>query len=153
MEIKAYQENDLQAIQILEKSRVRYTLLFFSVSASRWQTCLLEDTLDGERIIEDVGPVKKPQLYFHSLGASKGRFEMRLGAEVVATAQARYLDTLTDGHTRDTAYLTWIGVVEQHRGQGIGAEFLTRLAQFLLSKQYRYLHTDTAGHNVRAQGL
>jgi len=78
---------------------------------------------------------------------------MRLGAEVVATAQIRYLDTLTDGHTRDTAYLTWIGVVEQHRGQGIGAEFLTRLAQFLLSKQYRYLHTDTAGHNVRAQGL
>ena len=109
--------------------------------------------MDGERIIEDVTLVKKPQLYFHSLGASKGRFEMRLGAEVVATAQIRYLDTLTDGHTRDTAYLTWIGVVEQHRGQGIGAEFLTRLAQFLLSKQYRYLHTDTAGHNVRAQGL
>ncbi len=32
MEIKVYQENDLQAIQLLEKSRVRYTLLFFCIS-------------------------------------------------------------------------------------------------------------------------
>jgi RimJ/RimL family protein N-acetyltransferase len=58
---------------------------------------------------------------------------------------------LTDGCTRDTAYLTWIGVVEKCQGQGIGTEFLKVLVEYLLGKQYRYLHTDTASVNVGAQ--
>jgi ribosomal protein S18 acetylase RimI-like enzyme len=57
---------------------------------------------------------------------------------------------LTDGHTSDTVYLTKIRVAEQYRSQGIGTAFLTLVAQSLLSRGYRYLHTDTAGSNVRA---
>jgi ribosomal protein S18 acetylase RimI-like enzyme len=84
-------------------------------------------------------------------GASDQRFEVRLKDEVVGTAQVRYLDALTDGHTPDVAYLTWIGVVEQLWGKGIGTQFLKLLIQFLLSRRVRYLHTDTASGNVRAQ--
>jgi RimJ/RimL family protein N-acetyltransferase len=106
--------------------------------------------LDAERI----APVENSQLHFRSThGSSEERFEVRLNAEVVGTAQVRYLDRLTDGYTRDTAYLTWIGVVEPYQSQGIGTEFLKLLAQFLLSRQARYLHTDTASGNVRALRL
>ena len=101
-----------------------------------------------------TAPVENVQLNFCSThGSSEKRFEIRLDAEVVGTAQVRYLDTLTDGYTRDTVYLTWIGVAEQHRSQGIGTEFLKLLVRSLLGRQYRYLHTDTAGDNVRAQQL
>jgi RimJ/RimL family protein N-acetyltransferase len=80
-----------------------------------------------------------------------GGFEIRLNTKVVGTAQARYLDTLTGGYTHDTAYLAWIAVAERHQGKGIGTEFMKLLVQILLGKGYRYLHTDTASDNVRAQ--
>lgn len=98
--------------------------------------------------------VENARLHFCSVpGTGEKRFEIRLNAEVVGTAGVRYLDTLTDGHTCDAVYLSQLRVAEQHRGQQIGTEFLELLVQFLLSKQYRYLHTDTAGSNARAQHL
>jgi ribosomal protein S18 acetylase RimI-like enzyme len=84
-------------------------------------------------------------------GSNEERFELLQDAEVVGAAQVRYLDTLTGGYTRDTAYLTWIGVAEQRRGQGIGAQFLNHLTAHLCGKQLRYLHTDTASENIPAQ--
>lgn len=102
--------------------------------------------------IKCAAPVENARLHLCSTrGSGEERFEVRLDAEVVGTAKVRYLDALTGGYTRDVAYLTWIGVAERHRSQGIGTEFLTLVAQFLLSRGYRYLHTDTAGSNVRAQ--
>lgn len=104
--------------------------------------------------MERLAPVESSQLRFSSShGSNEERFEIRLDAEVVGTAQVRYLDRLTDGYTRDTAYLSWVGVVEQRQGQGIGTKFLKLLTQFLLSRQVRYLHTDTASGNQRAQRL
>lgn len=102
--------------------------------------------------IKCAAPVENASLHLCSTcGSGEERFEIRLGAEVVGTAQVRYLDTLTDGYTRDTAYLTWIGVAEQHQSRGLGTEFLKLLVQSLWSRGYRYLHTDTASGNVRAQ--
>jgi ribosomal protein S18 acetylase RimI-like enzyme len=99
-----------------------------------------------------TGPVENSPLRFGSIaGSSEKKFEIRSDAKVVGTAHVRHLDTLTDGYSRDTAYLTWIGVAEQHRHQGIGTELLKRLSLFLLGRRYRYLHTDTAARNLRAQ--
>ena len=99
-----------------------------------------------------TAPVENGQLNscsMHRMGERK--FEIRLDAEAVGRASVRYLDTLTDGYTRDTVYLTLIRVAEQQQSQGIGTEFVKLLVQFLLGRQYRYLHTDTASDNVRAQ--
>lgn len=97
-------------------------------------------------------PAKYFQLHLCSgHGSSDENYNLLQGSEVVGTAQVRYLDMLTDGYTRDTAYLTWIGVVEHHRGQGLGTEFLNHLIEHLLGKQYLYLHTDTASENILAQ--
>ena len=102
--------------------------------------------------MEQLAPVESSQLRFSSShGSNEESFEIQLDAEVVGTAQVRYLDRLTDGYTRDTAYLSWIGVVEQYQRQGIATELLKLLARALLSRQVRYLHTDTASGNVRAQ--
>jgi ribosomal protein S18 acetylase RimI-like enzyme len=102
--------------------------------------------------IKCAAPVENAHLHLCSTrGSGKERFEIRLDAEVVGTAQVRYLDAPTGGYTRDIAYLTWIGVTEQHQSRGIGTEFLKLVAQSLLSRGYRYLHTDTASGNVRAQ--
>ena len=84
-------------------------------------------------------------------GSNDESFELLQDAAAVGTANVRYLDKLTDGYTSDTAYLTWIGVVEQRRGQGIGAEFINLLIEHLLDKQYLNLHTDTASENIFAQ--
>jgi ribosomal protein S18 acetylase RimI-like enzyme len=99
-----------------------------------------------------TAPVENIELTFCSTpGSGKERFEVQLDTEVVGTAGVRYLDMLTDGHTSDTVYLTKIRVAEQYRSQGIGTAFLTLVAQSLLSRGYRYLHTDAASSNVRAQ--
>lgn len=79
------------------------------------------------------------------------RFVMQLGERRIGAAHVRYLDRLTDGYTRDTAYLSWISVDEPHRGKGFGTELLMLLVQRLLGKGYRYLHTDTAAGNYRAR--
>jgi ribosomal protein S18 acetylase RimI-like enzyme len=101
---------------------------------------------------ECITPVADPQLHFSSIpGTREESFEICLAAEVVGTARLRILDTLTGGCTRDTAYLTWIGVAERHRNQGVGTRFMKQLAQLLSSRQLRYLHTDTASGNLRAQ--
>lgn len=103
---------------------------------------------DMKRIV----PEENARLSFSgALGSGGTAFEIRMNTEVAGTAQVRYLDMLTDGQTRDTVYLSWIGVGEKYRGQRIGTEFLKLVVQFLLDKQYRYLHTDTANSNIRAQ--
>lgn len=84
-------------------------------------------------------------------GSGGEEFEMWRGGEVMATARVGYLDRLTGGRTSDTVYLYWIGVVPPRRGRGIGGEFLMLLAASLLTKGYRYLHTDTAASNMGAQ--
>jgi ribosomal protein S18 acetylase RimI-like enzyme len=76
---------------------------------------------------------------------------VQLGGDAVGIAGVRYLDALTDGYTRDTAYLTRIRVHEQHRGRGVGTDFVRLLVAHLLGMGYRYLHTDTAGENIGAQ--
>jgi len=99
-----------------------------------------------------IAPSENPRLHLgtnNELG--RREFEIRLNTEVVGTAQVRYLDTLTGGYTHDTAYLAWIAVAERHQGEGIGTEFMKLLVQILLGKGYRYLHTDTASDNIRAQ--
>ncbi len=102
--------------------------------------------------MQRIAPAENSQLRLCSSHRPCGeRFEILQDAEVVGTASVTYLDTLTDGCTRDTAYLTWIGVVGQRQGQGIGAKFLSVLVEYLSAKQYLYLHTDTASVNVRAQ--
>ena len=80
-------------------------------------------------------------------------FTARLDTDVVGTAQVRQVDRLTDGYTRDTAYLVWLGVEKRVQGQGIGTEILRMLAEVLLRQGYRYLHTDTAKANIRARLL
>lgn len=82
---------------------------------------------------------------------SEERFEVWLSTEVVGTAQVRYVDRLTVGYTRDTAYLTWIAIEPSCRGQGVGTEFMQLLVGHLLRAGYRYLHTDTASDNIGAQ--
>lgn len=104
--------------------------------------------LDGQV----VDRVENTQLRLCSTcGLTGERFEASLGGEVVGTAHVRYCDALTGGRTRDTAYLTWIGVGEPHQGQGIGTEFLRLLVCLLTRRQVRYLHTDTARRNIGAQ--
>ncbi|MCP4538710.1 MAG: GNAT family N-acetyltransferase [Chloroflexi bacterium] len=82
---------------------------------------------------------------------NKENFQAQLNDETIATAQVRYMGALTNGYAHDVAYLTWIGMHEQHQGKGIGTEFLQLLVEYLTSKGYRYLHTDTASDNLRAQ--
>ncbi len=86
-------------------------------------------------------------------GSAGEMFEARLDGKVVCTARVRSLDRLTGGQATGTAYLTWLGVAEQHRGLGIGNEFLSQLVRLLLSRHVRCLHTDTAIGNVQAQRL
>ncbi len=271
MEIREYQESDLHKLFEYWKRMGTHVPYFFPVPASRWQTCLLNDELDGERIFKrletyfvteddrvlgfvqygqpnfawdekgqkypdpdigvlrhlyfdegrnDVGealltkandylarfrqkhafyhimgmscnarhgklhssqfhvdrllaahgfaieheniyyeldmrvvePVEHARLHFGAIaGEGTDSFEVQLDGETVGTAQVNYLDALTGGETRDIVYLGWIGVREQPRGEGVGTEFLHLLVEYLLSKGCRYLHTDTAGDNVRAQ--
>jgi ribosomal protein S18 acetylase RimI-like enzyme len=102
--------------------------------------------------VECTTPAEEPQLHLRCVpGSGEQSFEIRRNAAVVGTARVRYLHALTGGCTRDVAYLTWIGVVEGQRNQGLGAEFLRHLVQFLSGRQVRYLHTDTASDNLRAQ--
>ncbi len=102
--------------------------------------------------MKSIIPVENVRLSFSSaLGSDGTAFEIRMNTEVAGTAHGRYLDRFTDGHTHDTVYLGWIVVGEEYQGQHIGTEFLKLVVQFLLDKQYRYLHTDTASTNVRAQ--
>lgn len=95
----------------------------------------------------------KPRLRLSRTPAEGGetRFVVGLDAEIVGSAQVRHVDRLTGGYTRDTAYMTWIGVEKPYQGQGIGTELVMLLVECLLREGYRYLHTDTASVNIRAQ--
>jgi ribosomal protein S18 acetylase RimI-like enzyme len=98
--------------------------------------------------------VGNPRMHLDRTFFSSGeRFEVRLNAEVAGTAQVRYLEVLTDGMARDTAYLIWLGVGELHRRQGIGTELMRHIIQWLRGRGYRYLHTDTASDNHGAQAF
>jgi ribosomal protein S18 acetylase RimI-like enzyme len=77
-------------------------------------------------------------------------FEARLDGNVVGTAVVSNLADLTDGGTQHLSYLTWLGVEDKYRGQGIGAVFLSRLGMLLASEGIRFLHTDTAAENFQA---
>jgi ribosomal protein S18 acetylase RimI-like enzyme len=84
-------------------------------------------------------------------GDSETRFTAGLGSEEVGSAQVRHVDRLTDGYTRDAAYLTWFGVEEPVRRRGVGTELMLKLVEFLLNQGYRFLHTDTANGNMPAK--
>ena len=83
-------------------------------------------------------------------GDEKG-FEARLHGEAVGTARIRLLERLTGGLTRDTVYLTWIGVHRHFRGMGLGTQFVQLLLKHLLREGYQHIHTDTASGNAIAQ--
>jgi ribosomal protein S18 acetylase RimI-like enzyme len=105
-----------------------------------------------ERDMSVVEPVDSSRLQFRDTRrGSEGNFKVQLNGETIGTARVRYLDALTGGCTHDTAYLGWIGVHEQHRGTGVGSEFLQLLVAYLSGKGVRYLHTDTASDNLGAQ--
>jgi ribosomal protein S18 acetylase RimI-like enzyme len=80
-------------------------------------------------------------------------FRARQEGDVVGTAEVRYLDRLTGGATQDTAYLTWFGIEEARRGEGLGTAFLSQLVHLLVERGYRSLHTDTARDNGAACAL
>jgi len=271
MEIREYQRGDLHKLFKYWKRVGTSIPYFFPVSVSRWQTCLLEDELDGERVfkslethfvaesnrvlgfvqygqpnfawdesankyydphigvirhlyfekgrndvgeallakaIDRLGRFRQNHAFYHIFGmscnahhgklhssqshveqllqthgftiehenvyyeldmsvvesvgssrlqfrdahrGSEGNFKAQLNGETIGTARVRYLDALTGGYIHDIAYLTWIGVHEQHRGMGVGSEFLQLLVAYLSSKGVRYLHTDTASDNLGAQ--
>lgn len=104
--------------------------------------------------IQLAAPAQNDRVQFRITHESgEPAFEIRWEGKLVGGAKLCYLDTPTGGHTRDVAYLTRLWVDEQHRGRGIGTELLKQLVQFLSSRRYRYLHTDTPDGNLRAQRL
>lgn len=86
-------------------------------------------------------------------GAEGEAFTARLDGREIGGAQVRFLDALTDGCTPDVAYLSWIGLDERYRGQGLGSAFLRLVAGHLRGQGLAWLHADTAGDNVVAQRL
>lgn len=104
--------------------------------------------------------MKKPMVFRRS-GEQKGQlkhvsdehFELWQGGERVGTAQVQWLDKLTGGWTRNAVYLSWLGIAECTRGQGLGTGFLRMIGDRLRESGYRYLHTDTAQSNEKAQSL
>lgn len=54
MSIREYQGNDLHRLFEYWRKVGTGIPYFFPVSAQKWQTCLLEDALDGERIFESL---------------------------------------------------------------------------------------------------
>lgn len=78
-------------------------------------------------------------------------FEVQQNEHSIGTAKVFLMDKLTDGYARDAVYLRWISMKKQHQDKGIGKEFLHLLISYLQNKGYRYLHTDTANTNTRAQ--
>ena len=83
-------------------------------------------------------------------GDEKG-FEARLHGDIIGTAQVRLLERLTGGLTRDTVYLTWIGMHRHCRGMGLGTQFIQLLLEHLQREGYQHIHTDTASDNAIAQ--
>lgn len=66
-------------------------------------------------------------------------------------SEIKYIDRLTDYKEKDIVYLLWIGIDDKAREKRIGTEFLNHIIDFCKAKGYRYLHTDTAINNERAQ--
>lgn len=83
-------------------------------------------------------------------GDEKG-FEARLHGETTGTAQIRLLERLTGGLTRDTAYLTWIGMHKHYRGMGLGTRSTQLLVEHPHREGYQHIHADTASDNAIAQ--
>lgn len=69
----------------------------------------------------------------------------------LGSAEIKYIDNVTGLSERDIIYLVWIGVNNKAIGKGIGTNFLKHIIRYCLDKGYRYLHTDTALNNTRAQ--
>jgi ribosomal protein S18 acetylase RimI-like enzyme len=84
-------------------------------------------------------------------GAHESHFWCRQGAETIGSATLRYLRGLTGGATRDVVYMTWFGIDAAKRRWGLGRQFMALLVGYLLGQGYRWLHLDTASHNLGAQ--
>jgi ribosomal protein S18 acetylase RimI-like enzyme len=76
-------------------------------------------------------------------------YEFLLEGSTAGTAEVRLLTIKEDAPK--TAYLTWIGVREGQKGQGLGSRFLHAVIEDLRARKYRWLHTDTASTNAAAQ--
>lgn len=83
---------------------------------------------------------------------NKQRFELTDGEEILGSAEIKYLNNFTGIDNEDKVYLVWIGINEEvKKGMGIGTNFIEQIMNYCLSKGYRYMHTDTALNNIRAQ--
>lgn len=96
----------------------------------------------------DLKIVLKPS----SVGSIQ-EYEIFIGEDQIGGLQIRLLDKLSGGMTKDTVYLTWIGIKEGYRGQGWGTRSIQLLADRWLSCGIKYLHTDTASDNLGARKL
>ena len=69
----------------------------------------------------------------------------------MGNAVIKCIDNLTGFSEKNIIYLVWIGIDKSIIGKGLGTEFLNHIVHYCLAKGYRYLHTDTAINNKRAQ--
>ncbi len=84
-------------------------------------------------------------------GIHECHIQCQQGDETIGSATLKVLDDLTGGATVDVAYLTWFGITAEKRQRGLGSRFMGLLAAFLLDQGFRWLHVDTASHNLAAQ--
>lgn len=84
-------------------------------------------------------------------GAYESYVQCQEDGETIGSATLRYLGDLTGGRTKDTVYLSWFGIAAEKRSRGLGRRFVRLLAAILSGQGYRWLHLDTASHNLGAR--
>lgn len=103
----------------------------------------------NERVYINQNNIK---LAIHEQVDNRQRFELTDGTEILGTAEIKYLNGYTGIVNDDKVYLVWIGINEKvQKGIGIGTSFIEQIMNYCLSKGYKYMHTDTALNNTRAQ--
>lgn len=80
-------------------------------------------------------------------------FSLYLDDRLIGSAALRYLAELTGGTTADVAYLVWIGVARDVRGQGFGRALMARIIERARERGCTELHADTALDNQVAQAF
>lgn len=95
---------------------------------------------------------KNSYIKIYDLYDNKRQFELcDENNNTLGKAEIKYIDNLTEVLEKDIVYLVWIGIDKKFKGKGMGTEFLNHITQYCLIKGYRYLHTDTALNNKKAQ--